>query len=117
MNDEIKEYTPSGKIKRPSYSLVASWIKESQDAIDLNMIKCLFKCCGISNSIDGTEDGLIFEFSKVQNINNKGKGVEVESEDYDSDQESETSNECESEESELDYYERNEDRNVIQDWK
>ncbi|CAB4427230.1 unnamed protein product [Rhizophagus irregularis] len=24
-NEAIKEYTPSGKIKRPSYSLVANW--------------------------------------------------------------------------------------------
>jgi hypothetical protein len=29
MLEAIKEYTPSGKIKRPSYSLVAIWVKES----------------------------------------------------------------------------------------
>uniref|UniRef100_U9TU37 HTH psq-type domain-containing protein n=1 Tax=Rhizophagus irregularis (strain DAOM 181602 / DAOM 197198 / MUCL 43194) TaxID=747089 RepID=U9TU37_RHIID len=29
-NEAIKEYTPSGKIKRPSYSLVANWVKEKR---------------------------------------------------------------------------------------
>ena len=29
MNEAIKEYIPSGKIKRPSYLLVANWVKES----------------------------------------------------------------------------------------
>ncbi|CAB4393774.1 unnamed protein product [Rhizophagus irregularis] len=30
-NEAIKEYTPSGKIKRPSYSLVANWREELAD--------------------------------------------------------------------------------------
>ena len=41
MNEAIKEYTPSGRIKKPSYSLVANWVKDSWDAIDPNMIKRL----------------------------------------------------------------------------
>ena len=45
MNEAIKEYTPSGRIKKPSYSLVANWVKDSWDAIDPNMIKRSFKCC------------------------------------------------------------------------
>src|SRR6266536_426333 len=101
MNEAIKEYTPSGKIKRPSYSLVANWVKESWDAIDLNMIRRSFKCCGVSNATDGSEDGLIFDFSKIENINNPGEN-DVESE---------------SEDGESDYYERNEEHNVIQDWE
>ena len=43
MNDAIKELTPSGKIKKPSYSLVTNWVKDSWDAIDPNMIKRSFK--------------------------------------------------------------------------
>jgi hypothetical protein len=38
MNEAIKEYTPSRKIKRPSYSLVATWIKENWEAMNINMI-------------------------------------------------------------------------------
>ena len=73
-----KDYTPSRKIKRLSYSLVANWVKESWDAIDPNMIMRSFKCCDISNAIDGTEDNLIFDFNKVQKVNNTGRGIEEE---------------------------------------
>ena len=129
MNEAIKELTPSGKIKKPSYSLVANWVKDSWDAIDPNMIKRSFKCCGISNNTNGSEDGLIFDFSKVENVNNPGRGVEEENEDENnntdddggdngngSDDGDDSGSECESDENELDYYERNEERNVIQDW-
>jgi hypothetical protein len=56
MSEAIKEYTPSGKIKRPSYSLVATWIKESWEAMDIDMIRRSFKCCGISNNMNGSEE-------------------------------------------------------------
>jgi hypothetical protein len=144
MNDAIKDYTPSGKIKRPSYSLVANWIKESWDSIDTNMIRRSFKCCGVSNSLDGSEDGLIFDFNKVKEINNRGKGIEEngvnesesetesddesgledegnnsEDEGNDSEDESESEsegNESENSESEDDYYKENENRNVVYNW-
>ena len=125
MNDAIKDYTPSGKIKRPTYSLVANWIKESWDSVDTSMIRRSFKCCGVSNSLDGSEDGLIFDFNKVEEINNRGKGIEeneVSSEsesENGSDDESgseDEGNESEGNESEDDYYKGNEDRNVVQNW-
>ena len=140
MNDAIKEYTPSGKIKRPTYSLVANWIKESWDSIDTNMIKRSFKCCGVSNSLDGSEDNLIFDFNKVEEINNRRKGIEEnetnsesessdnesesedegnesESEDEDNESESEDEgNESEDSEGEDNYYKENEDQNVTQNW-
>ncbi|GBB94126.1 hypothetical protein RclHR1_00230004 [Rhizophagus clarus] len=78
-----------------------------------------FKCCGVSNAIDGTEDGLIFDFNKVQKVNNKGRGIEEEDEsneessdsDYETDDNSEdesddSDSECESDD---DYYKRNEE--------
>ncbi|GBC09636.1 hypothetical protein RclHR1_00900022 [Rhizophagus clarus] len=128
MKDAIKDYTPSGKIKRPTYSLVANWIKESWDSIDTNMIKRSFKCCGVSNSLDGSEDNLIFDFNKVKEINNRRKGIEeeneIDSESESSDNESESEDESnESEDSEGEdsegednYYKENEDQNVIQNW-
>src|SRR3954452_12697111 len=117
MNEAIKDYTPSGKIKRPSYSLVANWVKESWDSIDSDMIKRSFKCCGISNSLDGTEDNLIFNFNKVEKVNNQGRGVEEDVNDDESGSEDDNeSNRNESEgedsESEDNYYEENEARNV-----
>ena len=102
---------PSGRIKKPSYSLVTNWVKDSWDAIDPNMIKRSFKYCGISNNINGLEDDLIFDLSKLENVNNRNRGVEEEDENNITDGE-----ESESEELEDDYYERNEERNVVQDW-
>ena len=65
---------------------------------------------GTSNDINGLEDDLIFDLSKLENVNNQNRGVEEENENNITDEE-----ESESEESEDDYYERNEERNVIQD--
>jgi hypothetical protein len=53
MNEAVKEYIATGKIKKQSYLFVANWVKESWDTIDINMIKHSFKCCGVSNAIDG----------------------------------------------------------------
>ena len=134
MSEAIKDYTPSKKIKRPSYSLVAKWIKESWDAIDPNMIMRSFKCCGISNAIDGKEDNLIFDFDKVESVNNPRREVEENNEDNDnrSDDSYSESDESGSDNSsgsgsddnnisELDdisddYYKEHEESNVIQDW-
>ena len=80
MNNTIKECTPSGKIKRPSYSLAANWVKESWDAVDPNMINRSFKYCDVSNAVDGIEDNLIFDFNKVEDITNQNRGIEEKKE-------------------------------------
>jgi hypothetical protein len=59
----IKDLTPTGKFKRPYYETVANWVKDSWDAVDVNLIRRSFKCCGISNKRDGTEDELIFDYN------------------------------------------------------
>jgi hypothetical protein len=105
MCEAIKDYTPSGKIKRPSYSLVARWVKEGWDAIDINMIRRSFKCCGVSNATDGTEDNLIFDFDRLESkISRKDPGREIEGErnendTEDSDENDSNYNKSESEES------------------
>ena len=75
------------------------------------MIKRLFKYCGISNDINGLEDDLIFDISKLENVNNRNRRVEEDDENNITDGE-----ESESEKSEDDYYERNKESNVVQDW-
>src|SRR5438128_8258534 len=65
MAEVVKDLTPSGNIKKPSYETIVRWIKVSWDAIDINMIKKSFKCCGISNKRDGSEDSLIFDYDSV----------------------------------------------------
>ena len=58
-------FTATGKIKRPSYSTVATWVKESWDEISPDLIRSSFKCCGVSTKLDGSEDHLLFEYNKV----------------------------------------------------
>src|SRR5215204_3775835 len=113
MDETIKKYTSSDKIKRPSYSLVVNWVKESWNSIDINMIKHSFKCCGISNASDRSEDNLIFDLTKVKDVNNLRRGIEEENEDN---KDNSNDNDNSERETEEDYYERNEELNIIQDW-
>ena len=123
MDEAVKEYTPSGKIRRPSYSLVATWVKESWESMDINMIRRSFKCCGVSNDINGSEDTLIFDFDKANGGNTQGEIVhDSEGEESEEGEESgEEGNEGEGgdendDEIDLDYYRKNEVQVVIQDW-
>ena len=50
------EYTPAGKKKAPSKNLVLRWVKQSWEEIPEEMVRRLFKTCGISNALNGTED-------------------------------------------------------------
>ena len=43
--------------------------------MDINMIQRSFKCYGISNNINGSEDTLIFDFDKANGGNTQGKIV------------------------------------------
>ena len=61
MISNIHAFTPTGKIKRPSYSTVATWVKESWDEVDEDLIQRSFKSCGISTNTDGSEDDCLFD--------------------------------------------------------
>ena len=63
-------FTPAGRIKRPSYSTVATWVKESWDEVDNILIQRSFKCCGISTKTDGSEDHYIFDYDKLSDLVN-----------------------------------------------
>src|SRR5256884_8031176 len=114
MCNAIKDYTLLGKIKRPSYSLVASWVKESWDSMNINMIRNSFKCCGISNDMNGSEDNLIFDFNQS---NKENLEVEEDNEgDNGDDNENNDNEESDGNELENNYYRENEEQNVIHDW-
>ncbi|CAG8810243.1 24334_t:CDS:1, partial [Gigaspora rosea] len=51
------------------------------EAIDINMIRKSFKCCGISNTMDGTKDDLILDFKRLMAQINSGKGIEEQNDD------------------------------------
>src|SRR6266498_3045880 len=67
MISNIHAFTPTGKIKRPSYSTVAIWVKESWDEVDVSIIQNSFKCCGISTKLDSSEDNCLFNYDGLLN--------------------------------------------------
>ena len=67
MISNIHTFTPSRKIKRPSYSTVATWVKDSWDDVSEDLIKRSFKSCGISTNVDGSEDDCLFDHNKLLN--------------------------------------------------
>src|SRR3984957_10383843 len=71
MISNIYGFTPTRKIKRPSYSTVATWIKESWDEVDEDLIRRSFKSCGISTNTDGSEDDCIFDNNLLDNVDDE----------------------------------------------
>ena len=103
MMEEIKELTPTGKLKRPSYETVANWVKDSWNAVDVNLIRRSFKCCGVSNNRDGSEDDWIFNYDRLGQTDRLNDGVEIPSDKEDEEvQESEKDEDEEYENSERD---------------
>ena len=86
MSESVRELTPAGRIKRPSYETVVDWVNKSWNAVDVNLIKRSFKCCGISNKRDGTEDNWIFDYRRVEQTKSSDE-ITL----YDEDDESENS--------------------------
>ena len=64
MLDGEKTFTKGGLMKAPTLSTLCTWVKESWDAIDEKRVIKAFKKCGISNSLDGTEDDLLYQSSE-----------------------------------------------------
>lgn len=63
-NDWIREdqtLTPSGRIKRPSASLIAEWVSAAWYDLPHSMVVRAFKKCSLSNALDGTEDDILWE--------------------------------------------------------
>lgn len=83
-------FTATGKIKRPAYSTVATWVKESWDDVSVDLIKKSFKCCGVSTKLDGSEDNQLFDYDKVVDSDEEIEDPEGEEEypeegDYEND--------------------------------
>src|SRR6184192_2751323 len=116
MMEEIKELTPTGKLKRPSYKTVANWVKDSWNAVDVNLIRRSFKCCGVSNNRDGSEDDWIFNYDCLGQTDRLNDGVEIPSDKEDEEvQESEKDEDEEYENSKRDEESSNNDDNSERD--
>ena len=72
------EYTPAGK-KAPSRNLVLRWVHEAWREIPAEMVTKSFKTCGISNSLDGTEDDVVYT-EEVQEIDDDEEDNEFDTE-------------------------------------
>ncbi|CAI7887372.1 unnamed protein product [Closterium sp. NIES-54] len=57
--DGINLTTRAGNLQKPPTETVLRWIDESWEAVPEELVKKAFVTCGISTSIDGTEDHLI----------------------------------------------------------
>ncbi|PKK56307.1 hypothetical protein RhiirC2_800309, partial [Rhizophagus irregularis] len=57
------------------------WVRDSWNAVDVNLIQKSFKCCDISNKRDGTEDDWIFNYNRLGQENQPRDEVEMPSDD------------------------------------
>lgn len=73
------DYTPAGKKKAPSRNLVLCWVHEAWREIPVEMVAKSFKTCGISNSLDGTEDDELYS-EEAHEIEDEEEDNEFETE-------------------------------------
>ena len=57
----VKSYTKMGRMRKVDLPTICSWIVEVWDEIPNDIIKRAFLKCCISNSMDGTEDDVLWE--------------------------------------------------------
>lgn len=51
-----KSYTPAGNVRAPSKLLCVQWVKEAWSKVSREVVVKSFAVCGISVSVDGSED-------------------------------------------------------------
>ncbi|CAI7926229.1 unnamed protein product [Closterium sp. NIES-53] len=56
----------SGNLKKPSPEVVLRWVSQAWKAVPADLIKHAFLTCGISNQLDGSEDGLAMAHRRSQ---------------------------------------------------
>jgi len=54
-----KSFTPAGNVRTPDKMLCLEWVKQAWSQVSSEVVVNSFKACGISVSVDGTEDHLI----------------------------------------------------------
>ncbi|GBC49157.1 pogo transposable element with KRAB domain [Rhizophagus irregularis DAOM 181602=DAOM 197198] len=81
MSFTIHALTPARRIKRPSYSTVATWVKELWDDVDKDLIRRSFKCCGVLTNTDGSEDNDLFDYDKLLSMLEDDNEVDINNSD------------------------------------
>ena len=54
-------FTKTGRLRKPELNEICEWIVSAWGEIDSAIIVKVFKKCGISNAMDGTEDDVLYE--------------------------------------------------------
>ena len=68
MAEGIHELTAGGRQKKPSEELMCQWIGEAWRDIPREMVAKSFLKCGITNSMDGSEDDFVFDSSDDDSV-------------------------------------------------
>ncbi|KAE8740145.1 hypothetical protein FOCC_FOCC014343 [Frankliniella occidentalis] len=82
-----KQYTLTGRIKRPDPELLISWVKKAWDSIPKPMVVKYFKKAFISNALDGSEDDILW-----MDLDNKNDDEDYEEGNEESDETDSESN-------------------------
>ena len=76
-----RELTPTGKIKRSALHIIAHWVSAAWKSIQAPMIVKSFKKCCISNSLDGSEDDVLWNAEDDEERRNEFASVKDSYED------------------------------------
>ncbi|CAI7829148.1 unnamed protein product [Closterium sp. NIES-53] len=63
-----EQLTRAGNLKKPPPEVVVRWISQAWKPVPADLIKRAFLTCGISNALDGSEDGLAMTHRRSQLI-------------------------------------------------
>ncbi|CAI7825998.1 unnamed protein product [Closterium sp. NIES-54] len=61
-----EQLTEAGNLKKPPPAVVLQWVSRAWKAVPAELIKRAFLTCGISNALDGSEDGLAMAHRRTQ---------------------------------------------------
>ena len=83
-----KSFTKGGAMRAPALPTLCTWVKESWDAVGEDLVIRAFKKCGISNSLDGTEDDILYADEGTERESDVGSIADDElyDDDIDSDE-------------------------------
>lgn len=73
-------YTASGKMRKPEMDEICQWVSDAWNGLDTDIIVRSFLKCSISNSLDGTEDDVLWQ---DENTRATTEGVDQQDDDID----------------------------------
>ena len=75
------DLTPTGRIRKASIAQLRDWILRSWSDVKKKVVVKLFKKCGISNAVDGTEDNDESYWGEESHSSEDTSNVDIEEDD------------------------------------